>query len=96
MKHPKMSEELRGLLPTNRARMRRKKRPLGLALEVSTRRGAEYLTQEDLAAKAGVSLNAVRKIEQGDVHFNFVTLLKVLNALKAELITVTKSDQGEL
>ena len=50
--------------------------------KIKEAREALNLTQNDLAAKAGVNVNYFAMIERGEVNFSFDKLLRIIKALK--------------
>mgnify|MGYP002480333027 CR=1 FL=1 len=50
--------------------------------KIKEAREAQNLTQNDLAAKAGVNVNYFAMIERGEVNFSFDKLLRIIKALK--------------
>ena len=65
-----------------------------LAAALAEIRVSAGMTQEQLAVDAGVSLNSLRKIEQGDLRVNLSTLLKLLHFLNHDLSVTPKKTLG--
>jgi DNA-binding XRE family transcriptional regulator len=52
---------------------------------IVSQRKTQNLSQQDLAEKAGVSLNTIKDIELGKVHPSFFTAGKILEALGVKI-----------
>ena len=81
------------LLPPIKARRRQKEGLSVLARALAEARVAAGMTQAELARDAGVSLNSLRKIEQGDMRVNLVTVIKIVSYLDSEL-TIAPRHRG--
>jgi y4mF family transcriptional regulator len=66
-----------------------------LADFVKERRKAVRLTQEEFAAKAGVALTVIRKIEQGQTNLNMDKVNLVLGMFGHQLAPVNSKDLAE-
>lgn len=62
---------------------------------VKARRKEVNLTQEEFAARAGVALTVVRKIEQGKTNLNMDKVNLVLRMFGHELAPVNSKDLSE-
>ena len=65
---------------------------LALGAALATARKARHLNQTELAGRTGISQGDISKIERGVVAPTTVTLLKLVQALGAELILTIPSD----
>ena len=79
------------ILPPVTARRRKKPDTPSLSTSLVEIRLAAGMTQEQLAADAGVGLNSLRKIEQGDIKINLSTLLKLIHFLDYDLQIIPKA-----
>jgi DNA-binding XRE family transcriptional regulator len=79
------------ILPPVRARRREKSNAHPLAAALAQARLHAGMTQEQLAADAGVGINSLRKIEQGDIEVNLMTLLKLVHYLDCDLLILPKA-----
>ncbi len=78
------------LLPPIKARHRKKEGLSAVARALAEARVTAGMTQAELARDAGVSLNSLRKIEQGDMRVNLVTVMKIVSYLDSELTIVPR------
>jgi y4mF family transcriptional regulator len=65
-----------------------------LALFLKQQRKNNKLTQEDLAAKAGVGLRLVREIEQGKTTMRMDKVTQLLYLFGAELTVTLKANKN--
>jgi len=67
-----------------------------ICLKVKFERQKKGLSQEELALEAGLSRNAVWKIESGRVSPTIVTLEKIAKALEIDFATLTDVTKVDL
>jgi predicted transcriptional regulator len=58
---------------------------LGVAETIKSLRAILGLGQDEFAKKMGVSLSALRRIEQGHNDYRMMTLIKILNQFSLEI-----------
>ncbi len=63
-----------------------------LAIFVKEKRKNAGFTQSEFAARAGVALTVIRKIEQGDLRLNLEKVNQVLKMFGHELAPVSQRD----
>ncbi len=85
LKTDSFDDAVSALLPPVKARRRKKDGFSNLVRALAEARVEAGMTQAELARDAGVSINSLRKMEQGDMRVNLATVMKVLSYLDCEL-----------
>ena len=81
-----------GIIKTNPLSLYPKRYKMNLSIFLKQQRKQNSLTQEELAAKAGVGLRLVREIEQGKTTMQMSKVNQILALFGAELIVNLKAN----